>query len=100
MLNKGIHVALGTDFPVETLDPFSNLYCAMTRQDLSGQPESGWNITEALTIEESVKGSLSIGKFADFIVLNSDIFKNKLIDLLKTKVLQTVVNGRCVYQAS
>lgn len=116
MLNKGIHVALGTDCPVESLDPFANLYCAITRQDLSGQPESGWNIREALTLEEaiynytmgsayasfeeSVKGSLSVGKFADFIVLNQDIFKIPPIDLLKTKVLQTFVNGRCVYQAS
>lgn len=115
MINKGIHVSLGTDCPVESLDPFANLYCAITRQDLLGQPPSGWNINEALTLEEavyhytmgsayasfeeSVKGSLSVGKYADFIVLNQDIFQIQPIDLLKTQVLQTFVNGECVYQA-
>lgn len=116
MLNKGIHVALGTDCPVESMDPFPNLYCAMTRQEISGQTTSGWNIKEALTLEEavyhytmgsayasfeeSVKGSLSVGKYADFIVLDQDIFNIQPQDLLKTKVLQTFVGGQCVYQAS
>ena len=59
-----------------------------------------WNIKEALTLKECVKGSLNVGKFVDFIVLNQEIFELEPIDWLKTEVWQTFVNECCVYEAS
>ncbi len=91
LLNKAGMVVLGTDFPVEKVSPFLTFYAAVTRQDLEGYPEGGYQNHQALTREEALrgmtiwaaysnfeegeKGSIEVGKFADFVILSDDILK-------------------------
>jgi len=89
LLNKGGLVALGTDFPVEQVNPFLTFYAAVARQDVAQYPEGGFQMENALSREETLKGmtiwaaysnfeeeekgSIEAGKFADFVVLSDDI---------------------------
>jgi predicted amidohydrolase YtcJ len=89
LLDKAGKVALGTDFPVEQVNPFLTFYAAVARKDLEGFPEGGFMVREALTreevlrgmtiwaaysnFEEDEKGSIEVGKFADFVILSDDI---------------------------
>ena len=107
-------VALGTDFPVEDISPFKTFFAAVARQDSKGFPKDGFQKENALTREETLKGmtiwaaysnfeenekgSLEKGKFADFIILDNDIMKCKLDEVLKTKVLTTYINGERVFE--
>lgn len=107
-------LALGTDFPVENISPFYTFYAAIARKDLKGFPEKGFQMENALSrenalkgmtiwgayanFEEKEKGSIEPGKFADFIVLENDIMKVEPEKIPKTKVLQTFVNGECVFE--
>ena len=112
LLDQAGIVALGTDFPVEQVSPFLTFYAAVARQDTSGFPEGGFNMKEALTREETLKGmtiwaafsnfeedekgSLEAGKFADFIVLNENIMEVEASNIPTIKVLETYVNGEQV----
>lgn len=115
-MNKlGVHTAGGSDTPVEHCNPLWGMHAAITRQDRTGYPEQGWNpgerltAEEALTIftagsayaahEEEVKGTLSPGKLADFVVLPADPTKMDPNDLLEMKVIATFVGGRRVFSA-
>lgn len=107
-------LALGTDFPVESINPFYTFYAAVARKDLKGFPEKGFQMENALSrenalkgmtiwgayanFEEKEKGSIEPGKFADFIILEDDIMKVEADKIPHTKVLQTFVNGECVYE--
>jgi predicted amidohydrolase YtcJ len=107
-------VALGTDFPVEDISPFKTFYAAVVRKDSKGFPENGFQIENALSREETIKGmtiwaaysnfeekekgSLEPGKFADFIMLDTDLMKCKPEDILKTKVLSAYLGGRLVFE--
>ncbi|SDH99222.1 amidohydrolase [Winogradskyella thalassocola] len=102
-------VALGTDFPVERVSPFLTFYAAVARQDLEGFPEGGFQMENVLSREEALKGmtiwaaysnfeenekgSIEVGKFADFIILDNDIMTVKANEIPKIKVLKTVVGG-------
>ncbi|MBA3680671.1 MAG: amidohydrolase [Bacteroidetes bacterium] len=107
-------VALGTDFPVEDISPFKTFFAAVARQDNKGFPKDGFQKENALSREETLKGmtiwaaysnfeekekgSLEKGKFADFVILDTDIMKCKITDVLKTEVLFTYINGEKVFE--
>lgn len=106
-------LALGTDFPVENINPLYTFYTAVARKDLKGFPEGGFQMENALSrentlrgmsiwsayanFEEKEKGSIEIGKFADFIILDDDIMKCEIDKLPSIKVLNTFINGEEVY---
>jgi predicted amidohydrolase YtcJ len=112
LLNKYGKVALGTDFPVEKVSPFLTFYAAVARKDLKNYPENGYQMENALSREETLKGmtiwaaysnfeedekgSIEIGKFADFIILDQDIMTVDIDKVPNTRVLETYVNGEKV----
>jgi len=109
LLNKSGTIALGTDFPVEHVSPFYTFYAAVARQDLKQYPKEGFQIENALTREETLKGmtiwaahsnfeedekgSIEVGKFADFIILDTDIMEVSAKEIPNIKVMKTFVNG-------
>lgn len=113
LLNKYGKITLGTDFPVEQVNPFLTFYAATIRKDLENYPEEGFQMENALTREETLKGmtiwaaysnfeeeekgSIEVGKFADFVILNQDIMQIEGEKIPKTKVLATYLNGEKVY---
>lgn len=113
LLKQNGLIALGTDFPVEGINPLSTFYAAAIRKDSKGFPEKGYQMDNALTKEEALKGmtiwaaisnfeenekgSLEVGKSADFVILDNDIMQTKNENILSTKVLQTFINGENVY---
>ncbi|NDW22741.1 amidohydrolase family protein [Alteromonas hispanica] len=113
LLNSGIALPLGSDFPVELANPFYGLHAAVTRQDRDNQPVKGWYAHEALSIEQAFKGftldaayaghmedtlgTLTEGKWADFILVDQDIFTIDPKHIWKTKVLSTYVAGEQVF---
>jgi hypothetical protein len=112
-LDHHVTLAFGTDYPVESVDPFRGLYSAVTRQNEAGtmtyQPQEKITLDEALyaytqasafaEFREHEKGRLEPGCLADFIVLDRDITKASPQQLLHTRVLRTIVNGELVYTA-
>lgn len=114
MLDSNVTVAFGTDSPVVEANALRTLYYAVTRENLEGKPEGGWQPHQKITIEEAViahtygsaraakreneLGTLELGKLADIIVLDRDIFEIDPKELLETKVQLTMTNGRIVYQ--
>jgi len=109
LLDKSGRVALGTDFPVEQVNPFLTFYAAVARKDLKGFPEQGFQKENGLSREETLKGmtiwaaysnfedqekgSIEIGKYADFIILNQDIMDVEEEKIPLTKVQETYING-------
>jgi predicted amidohydrolase YtcJ len=110
----GARLAFGTDYDVESINPFHGLYACVTRELPEGGPAGGWQPQEKISLddciraytigsayaqfEEGKKGDLKAGKYADFIILSQDLTKAMPKDILNTEVLQTVVGGRTVYQ--
>jgi hypothetical protein len=105
----------GTDFPIEGIEPMKTFYASVARKDINGIPEEGFMMENALSrmdalksmtiwaakacFEETRRGSIEVGKTADFTILNTDIIKAPEAKLLMTKVLYTIVNGKTVYKA-
>ena len=112
-LDQGTRIAGGSDFPVESDNPFFGLHAAVTRTDHSGQPPGGWHAEQATTLVEAFRaftldaayaehqenslGSLEPGKWADFILVDRDLFKIPAADIWKVKVEQTWLAGRRVH---
>ncbi|MBX2984066.1 MAG: amidohydrolase [Flavobacteriales bacterium] len=106
-------LALGTDFPVEGIDPLKTFYAAVIRKNDAGIPPEGFQMKDALSREEALRGmtiwnalatftekdlgSLEVGKRADFTVLDRDLLQTEEDQLLKAKVLATYVNGEAVW---
>lgn len=113
LLQQNGWLPLGTDFPVEDISPFKTFYAAVFRQDAKGFPTGGYQMENALSreqalrgmtiwaaksnFEEGEKGSLEKGKWADFIILDQDLMSAKPIEVLETTVLATYVGGLKVY---
>jgi predicted amidohydrolase YtcJ len=113
LLKQNGWIPLGTDFPVEDISTFKTFYAAVIRKDAKGWPAEGYQVENALTREEALrgmtiwaaksnfeeteKGSLEKNKSADFIILDQDLMKAAPGDLLKLKVLKTYINGEKVY---
>jgi hypothetical protein len=114
VLKSGARLAFGTDFPVESPNPFPGLSAAISRQDMNGQPSGGWIPSERLTFEQALNaytrgaayagfaedkiGALEPGKWADFIIVDRDPTKVDAQVLARTQVLETWVAGKKVWE--
>ncbi|HET7602194.1 MAG TPA: amidohydrolase [Gemmatimonadales bacterium] len=115
LLETGVIIPNGTDFPVEQVNPFITFHSAVTRQDSTGYPAGGWYPDQKMTREEalrsmtiwpahaafqdSIMGSITTGKYADFTVLSQDIMTAPADEILHTHVVATYLGGEAVYQA-
>ncbi len=113
LLNQNGWMPLGTDFPVEYISPFKTFYAAVARQDAKGFPADGFQMNNALSREETLrgmtiwaakaafeekeKGSLEKGKAADFIMLDTDLMNCETTAILKATVVRTYINGEKVF---
>lgn len=114
LLDQNNWIPLGTDFPIEKIDPILTFYAAVVRKDVNNYPEDGFQMENVLSrketlkgmtiwaaktaFEEQVKGSIEKGKFADFVVLNQDIMECSDSDIPKTEINYTVIGGQIVYK--
>ena len=114
LYENGVHVSFGTDCPVEKFDTMPNLYSAVTRQNVSGEGKHTFLPQEAMTMEqalkcytiegayasgeEHLKGSITPGKLADFILLDQDLFQIDPEEILHTHVEEAWVSGVCRYK--
>ena len=114
-IKSGSIVPGGSDAPVERGEPMIEFYAAVARKDLKGFSGEGWHPEEAVSreqalrmftvwpayaaFEETLRGSMEVGKLADFTVLSADIMKIPEMDILKTRCLMTVIGGEIVYEA-
>jgi len=109
-LATGAIIPNGTDAPVEMVNPFHVLFASVTRQGRDGEPAGGWYPAEKMTraealksyttwaayaaFEENIKGSISVGKLADFIVIDRDYMKCADSEIKEIRVLQTILGGK------
>jgi predicted amidohydrolase YtcJ len=114
LLDKGVRLALGTDWAVAPLNPMLTLYAATTRATLDGKNPNGWVPEQKISIQEAVtaytagsayaefqdkdKGTIARGKLADLVILSDDIFSIPLTAIKDVKVQTTIVGGKVVYQ--
>jgi len=114
LLNANAIIAAGSDFPVESPNPFYGLHASITRQDHNNSPQGGWFAEEKMTPleafrsftldaaysghQENIIGSLAAGKKADFIILDNNLFTMPEENIWRTSVEQTWVNGKLVYK--
>ncbi len=115
LLEQNGWIPFGTDFPVEDISPIKTFYAAVFRQDAKGWPEEGFEMENAVSreqairgmtvwaakanFEENEKGSLEKGKFADFIILDTDLMNAPEKNILNAKVIMTFVTGEKVFES-
>ena len=115
LLNAGVHIANGTDVPVEPINPIANFYASVARKTLSGLPDDGYEIGQKLSRHETLKsmtlwnayaafeeaevGSISVGKRADMTVTDQNLMTVDETKILATKPVMTIIGGEIVYQA-
>ncbi len=115
LLDSGATLAFGTDWYVAPLNPMLGIYAATTRRTLDDKNPNGWIPEQKITVEETVraytvgsafaefqenaKGTISAGKLADFVILSDDIFVINPVQIEKTKVLTTIVDGKIVFES-
>jgi len=114
MIQTGVVVPGGSDAPVEFPDPLVGIYASVTRQDAEGWPQGGWQPEEKMMLDQAIlsytewaayaafeeheKGKVEKGFYADFTVLDQKLSAENPTDILKTKVLMTIVDGEIVYR--
>ena len=114
LLNTGVVIPNGSDFPVEEVNPLISFHSAVSRQDATNWPPNGWYPDQAMTRDEALKamtiwpayagfqeksmGSITPGKYADFVILDRDIMVIPAADILGTRVISTWIGGKPVYQ--
>jgi len=115
-IKSGVVVPGGSDAPVERGEPMIEFYAAVARKDQKGFSGEGWHPEEAVTreqalkmftiwpayaaFEEKLRGTIEVGKLADFTILSADIMTIPAPEILKTRNVMTVINGEVVYEAS
>ncbi len=113
LLNTGVRIPFGSDFPVESMDPLKGFFAAVARTDVEGYPEGGWRSDEGVSREQALRGftiegayaafmedetgSISAGKLADFIVLDRDVMTVPDREILEASVTATFLGGEQVY---
>ena len=113
LLNKSKVIAFGTDFPVEDISPIMTFYSAVHRKDIEGYPESGFQMENSINkldalsamtswgayanFEEDEKGSIEVGKDADFIILDNDLLTSVENRIPLTNIVATFINGELVF---
>jgi predicted amidohydrolase YtcJ len=116
VLKSGARLAFGSDYPVESPNPFPGLSAAISRQDIEGQPPGGWIPSERLTLEQALNaftrgaayagfaeqklGALDPGRWADFILVDRDPTKVNAQSLARTQVLETWIAGKKVWSSA
>jgi predicted amidohydrolase YtcJ len=114
LLNTGVVIPNGSDFPVEEVNPLISFHSAVSRQDATNWPPGGWYPEQAMTREEALRamtiwpayagfqeksmGSITPGKYADFVILDKDIMTIPVTEILSTNVVSTWIGGKPVYQ--
>ncbi|MCB2222437.1 MAG: amidohydrolase [Bacteroidetes bacterium] len=114
LLDENGWIPLGTDFPIESINPMYTFYAAVARKDLEGWPEEGFQMENVLSreealrgmtiwaakaaLEENQKGSIESGKVADFVMMDFDLMNAELSQVPHARIVGTFVNGRAVFQ--
>lgn len=114
MRSYGVHVPFGTDFPVESINPYRTLYAAVSRQDEEGLPLGGWQPQEKVTMAEAIrahtyesayaefaekeKGEIKVGMYADLVVQSKDLLTIPYKEIMQTEPVYTIFNGRIIYE--
>jgi predicted amidohydrolase YtcJ len=114
MQSYNVHVPFGTDFPVESINPYNTLYAAVSRQDADGVPAGGWQPQEKLSMAQALrchtyesayaefaeneKGTIAPGMLADLVVHSKDLLTIEPKEILTTEPVYTIFNGRIIYQ--
>lgn len=115
LIDLGNVIVNGTDAPVEPVNPFNCFYASVSRKTLEGNPEGGYEPDQKMTRQEALKsytiwpaygtfmedkvGSIEVGKYADFVLLDRDIMRVPEMEIPGTKVILTIINGKVVYSS-
>ena len=113
LLDLGVVIAGGSDAPVEIGDPRIEFKAAVSRKDLDGFHDKGWHLEQAVTreealkmftiwasyavFEEDIKGSIEVGKLADFTIFSKDLMEIPEEEIMASEVVSTIVGGKVVY---